>query len=122
MLTSDNSDPAARAASTDSVGSTHSDPRAYSDSASRRIMASLPHADAFPHVGQSPQNTGPTLTTGWHDPVPVNRSSRDAVTVNERGSPRPDQPLPQRGWFHRSVRCPGQLLRTSSMAVPEQMA
>src|SRR5262249_34953000 len=83
---SDSSDPAARAASTDRVGSTHSDPRTYSDSASRRIMASLPHADAYPHAGQSPQNTGPTLTTGWHDPVPVNRSSRETVTVNARAA------------------------------------
>ena len=40
-LTTDNSDPAARAAATDSVGSTHSDPRTYSDNVSRRIMPSL---------------------------------------------------------------------------------
>src|SRR5262245_58058549 len=46
MLTSDSSDPAAKAASTDSVGSTHSDPRTYSDSASRRIISSLPHTNA----------------------------------------------------------------------------
>ncbi len=38
MFTADNSAPAARAAITDSVGSTHSDARTYSDSASRRIM------------------------------------------------------------------------------------
>ena len=44
MPTSDSSAPAASAASTDSVGSTHSDPRTYSASASRRIMPSLPHA------------------------------------------------------------------------------
>src|SRR5215471_10693236 len=42
MLTSDSRDPAATAASTDSVGSTHSDPRTYSDSASRRIISSPP--------------------------------------------------------------------------------
>src|SRR5262249_10620546 len=81
---SDSSDPAARAASTDSVGSTHSDPRTYSDSASRRIMASLPHADALTHAGQSPQTPGPALTTGWHGPVPADRGSGDAVTVDER--------------------------------------
>src|SRR6202012_6306510 len=38
MLTDDSSVPAARAASTDSVGSTHSDPRTYSFSASRPTM------------------------------------------------------------------------------------
>jgi hypothetical protein len=38
MFTADSSAPTARAATTDNVGSTHSDARTYSDSASRRIM------------------------------------------------------------------------------------
>jgi hypothetical protein len=45
MFTDDSSAPAASAATTDSVGSTHSEARTYSDSASRRIMPiSLPAA------------------------------------------------------------------------------
>src|SRR5215472_10171822 len=77
MLTSDSSDPAATAASTDSVGSTHSDPRAYSDSASRRIIFSPPVCRCLPHASpaaaQSPRRTSPVAVPkkAGSDPSPL---------------------------------------------------
>src|SRR5262245_32377609 len=65
MLTSDSSDPAAKAASTDSVGSTHSDPRTYSDSASRRIMPSLQQR----RCPRTPAQPRPSLHQGPGDPA-----------------------------------------------------
>ena len=58
-LITDNSDPAARAAAADSVGSTHSDPRTYSGKVSRRIILSLlisriHPAPASPHIRSRP--------------------------------------------------------------------
>src|SRR6266567_4107768 len=50
-LTDDSAAPAARATSTDSVGSTHSDPRAYSRSASRPTMPHL-HDPALAWAGR----------------------------------------------------------------------
>src|SRR5690242_20932916 len=50
-LTDDSTAPAARAASTDSVGSTHSEPRTYSRSASRPI---------------TPTSTTQVLDKAWH--------------------------------------------------------
>jgi hypothetical protein len=44
MSMSDNTEPATSAASTENVGSTHSEPRRYSESASRRIIANPPSA------------------------------------------------------------------------------
>src|SRR5215470_17125885 len=67
MLTSDSRDPAAKAASTDRVGSTHSDPRTYSDSASRRIISSPPARRCLParqHSRGLVSTKGPGIRSG----------------------------------------------------------
>jgi hypothetical protein len=47
-LTCDSSTPSSKATTTDPVGSSHSEPRLYSRSASRRIIADLPVPAAEP--------------------------------------------------------------------------
>ena len=66
-LTDDSTAPAASATSTDSVGSTHSDPRTYSRSAPRPTM---PTSTIRLWPGAAAQRTRfrrrPALATAWH--------------------------------------------------------
>lgn len=80
-LTSDSADPAARAAATDSVGRTHSDPRTYSDSPSRRIFASLHDASESPTPGSGMAGAGACPWTRWPGHLLV-ASARFASTAS----------------------------------------
>jgi hypothetical protein len=95
-LTSDSSDPAAKAASTETVGSTHIDPRTYSDIASRRII-----------------RASRTLVLRQARPG-ADRSTKDRPNANHRLSG--SEPHPEGSW--RAMMSPAANQRGGSGALP----